>query len=68
MRTIGEAEELNVKVTLHVYKKNLLLLEDIIFKIRKDVGQHKKLGQGDILSLFINDIEKIVGKSDEYSC
>lgn len=42
--------------------ENLLLLEDIIYEIRKDVGQRKKLGKGDMLSFFINDIEKIVGK------
>lgn len=42
--------------------ENLLLLEDIIYEIRKDVGQHKKLGKGDMLSFFINDIEKLVGK------
>ena len=38
----------------------LLLLEDIIYEIRKDVGQHAKLRKGDMLSLFINDIEKII--------
>ncbi len=42
--------------------ENLLLLEDIIYEIRKDVGQCKKLGKGDMLSFFINDIEKLVGK------
>lgn len=42
--------------------ENLLLLEDIIYEIRKDVGQRKKLGKGDMLSFFINDIEKLVGK------
>ena len=35
-------------------------LEDIIYEIRKDVGQRKKLGKGDALSIFINDIEKII--------
>lgn len=40
----------------------LLLLEDIIYEIRRDVGQRRKLGKGDMLSFFINDIEKIVGK------
>ena len=42
--------------------ETLLLLEDIIYEIRKDVGQRKKLGKGDMLSFFINDIEKLVGK------
>lgn len=39
---------------------NLLLLEDIIYEIRRDVGQRKKLGKGDMLSIFINDIEEII--------
>ena len=45
--------------------ENLLLLEDIIYEIRKDVGQHKKLGKGDMLSFFINDTEKIIGKKNK---
>ena len=44
---------------------NLLLLEDIIYEIRRDVGQHKKLGKGDMLSIFINDIEKIIMGSNK---
>lgn len=43
-------------------ENSLLLLEDIIYEIRKDVGQRKKLGKGDVLSIFINDIEKIIKK------
>ena len=39
---------------------NLLLLEDIIYEIRRDVGQRKKLGKGDMLSIFINDIGEII--------
>ena len=39
-----------------------LTIEDIIYEIRKDVGQRKKLGKGDMLSIFINDIEKIIKK------
>ena len=39
-------------------ENSLLLLEDIIYEIRKDVGQRKRLGKGDMLSIFINDIEK----------
>ena len=42
--------------------KNLLFLEDIIYEIRRDVGQRKRLGKGDLLSFFINDIEEIVNK------
>ena len=38
-------------------ENSLLLLEDIIYEIRKDVGQRKRLGKGDVLSIFINDIE-----------
>lgn len=43
-------------------ESSLLLLEDIIYEIRKDVGQRKKLGKGDVLSIFINDIEEIITK------
>ena len=41
---------------------SLLLLEDIIYEIRRDVGQRKKLGKGDMLFIFINDIQKIINK------
>lgn len=41
---------------------SLLLLEDIIYEIRKDVGLRKKLGKGDMLSIFINDVENVLGK------
>ncbi|MDE7332306.1 MAG: hypothetical protein K2O16_08675 [Lachnospiraceae bacterium] len=43
-------------------ENSLLLLEDIIYEIRKDVGQRKRLGKGDMLSIFINDIENIIKK------
>ncbi|MCM1221015.1 MAG: hypothetical protein NC548_41675 [Lachnospiraceae bacterium] len=43
-------------------KNTLFLLEDIIYEIRKDVGQRKKLGKGDMLSIFINDIETVIKK------
>ena len=39
----------------------LLRLEDIIY-VRKDVGQRKRLGKGDVLSIFIIDIENIINK------
>ncbi len=43
--------------------KNLFKLEDIVFEIRKDMGQKKKgLKQGDLLSFFINDIKKHLPK------
>lgn len=43
----------------------LLLLEDIIYEIRRDIGQRKRMRKGDMLSIFINDIEKIVKGSDK---
>lgn len=48
-------------------ENSLLLLEDIIYEIRKDVGQRKRLGKGDVLSIFINDIENIIKKWNLYS-
>lgn len=43
--------------------KNLILLEDIVFEIRKDMGQKKKgLHSGDLLSFFINDIKNHINK------
>ena len=39
--------------------ENLFILEDIIFEIRKDMGQRKgKLEKGDLLAFFVNDIRK----------
>lgn len=36
---------------------NLFILEDIIFEIRKDMGQPRRgLKQGDLLAFFVNDI------------
>ena len=40
-------------------KKMMFVLEDIIYEIRKDVGLGRKLGKGDMLSFFINDIENL---------
>ena len=44
--------------------KNLfMLVEEIIFEIRKDMGQKKSgLKQGDILAFFVNDIEDYLPK------
>ena len=40
--------------------KNILWeMEDIIYEIRKDVGLGRKLKKGDMLALFVNDIEKL---------
>ena len=40
--------------------KNILWeMEDIIYEIRKDVGLGRRLKKGDMLSFFVNDIEKM---------
>lgn len=41
---------------------NLYLLEEIMYEIRRDVGQKKRLKKGDILSLFINDLDSAIKK------
>lgn len=42
---------------------NLFILEEIIFEIRKDMGQKKSgLKQGDILAFFVNDIKNYLPK------
>lgn len=39
--------------------KTLFLLEDIVFEIRKDMGQSKRgLKQDDILRFFVNDVSE----------
>jgi hypothetical protein len=41
----------------------LFILEDIIFEIRKDMGQKKSgLNKGDILAFFVNDIKEHLPK------
>lgn len=43
--------------------ENLFMLEEIIFEIRKDMGQKKSgLEKGDILTFFVNDIEDYLPK------
>lgn len=43
--------------------ENLFVLEEIIFEIRKDMGQKKgPLDKGDLLAFFINDIKAYVHK------
>lgn len=43
--------------------ENLFMLEEIIFEIRKDMGQKKSgLEKGDILAFFVNDIENYLPK------
>jgi len=40
--------------------KNILWeMEDIIYEIRKDVGLGRRLKKGDMLSFFVNDVEKL---------
>ena len=47
-----------------VAMQNLFLLEEIVFEIRKDMGQRKKgLKQGDLLSFFVNDIKNHLPKN-----
>ena len=42
---------------------NLFILEEIIFEIRKDMGQKKSgLKQGDIVAFFVNDIKDYIPK------
>lgn len=42
-------------------EKNLILIEEVMNQMRKDLGV-KAVGKGNLLSFFINDIEKIIGK------
>lgn len=45
--------------------ENLFILEDIIFEIRKDMGQKKgKLKKGDLLSFFVNDIRQYLSQNN----
>ncbi len=46
----------------HGGTETLILLEDIIYEIRKDVGLGRRLKQGDMLSFFINDVENLMKK------
>lgn len=41
-------------------KETLLMLEDIIYEMRRDVGLKRKMKKGDMLSFFINDIENLI--------
>lgn len=42
---------------------NLFVMEDILFDIRKDMGQKRNgLKRGDMLSFFINDIQDVLSK------
>ena len=54
------------------YRKNsiqggtdsLLILEDILYEMRRDVGLKKRMKKGDMLSFFINDIDTLIKKSN----
>lgn len=42
-------------------QENLFLFEDLVYAIRKDLGHtNKGLNTGDILSLFVNDVQSIL--------
>lgn len=41
-------------------KETLLMLEDITYEMRRDVGLKRKMKKGDMLSFFINDIENLI--------
>ena len=45
--------------------ENLFILEDIIFEIRKDMGQKRgKLEKGDLLAFFVNDIRQYLSQNN----
>ncbi|MGA9288440.1 MAG: hypothetical protein WBV93_08790 [Anaerobacillus sp.] len=47
-------------------KDEMMLLEDLLLKIREDMGHdNSSIKKGDILALFINDIDKYFPKEDE---
>lgn len=47
-----------------VTTENLFMLEEIVFEIRKDMGQKRKgLKQGDLLSFFVNDIKNYLPRN-----
>ena len=45
---------------------NLFIMEEILFEIRKDMGQPKSgLKQGDLLAFFVNDIKKYLPNNEK---
>lgn len=42
-------------------KENLILIEEVMNEMRKDLGV-KSVNKGNLLSIFINDIEKVIKK------
>ncbi len=48
--------------------KVMLLYEQLILTIRHDLGhRNKNLGQGDVLALFVNDIDQALKKKSRYA-
>jgi hypothetical protein len=46
----------------------MFLIEDVMFAIRKDLGHgNKRLTQGDVLALFINDIDAFMREQQSQS-
>ena len=43
-------------------KENMLLMEAIMNEMRRDLGL-KKVGKGDLLAFFVNDIKEILKKN-----
>ncbi len=44
---------------------SLLVFEELLYAIRKDLGhENKNLGEGTLLSLFINDVQNILNKKE----
>lgn len=43
---------------------SLLILEDILYEMRRDVGLKKRMKKGDMLSFFINDIDTLIKRSN----
>lgn len=55
----------NVQQRQYDGTQHLLIWEEIIFEIRRDMGQKKRgLKQGDILAFIINDIDKILSSKN----
>jgi hypothetical protein len=42
----------------------LFIMENILFEIRRDMGQKGKLRKGDLLKFFVNDIDKYLYKQN----
>lgn len=59
-----EFRELSLNQEDDKENNNLIKLEEIIFEIRKDMGQKQRgLKQGDILKFFITDVDYYIGEN-----